>query len=776
MWISTAKNLAAKLMVLKGGLIKMKKIFRKAMTVLGSAALIGATVGAAAAAAYPAQFTSNTAIVYGANSVDSEAATNIQNILDGQVGGSTGTTLTGGESFSLDKTSTHMNFGDALNKVYSSLDENEMDFLAEGSYDDGDIDADYDQTVTLGSLNMTQFADKDFDDDTPTIGWMFTKDDLILNYTLNFQSSVNATEMAETDMPFLGKEYYVLEADTDTITLLDSANSALVSDGEDLSIGGKTVSIAWIDGSEVKLKINGEVTDKMSAGDSEELEDGSYVVVTEVLSSTRETTVQQAEFSIGSGMITLEDGDEVTIGTSDDDIDGLVAHIDSTGVLIDSVTLSWSASKDTFLAEGKPITMPGFGTIGIGFDGLSTPSDSETIALEAGETLTLNMGNFDLPVVTWNGTAVVQGEEDYPLVIATTTTTYAAAGYANASTPFFESAPIVNTSTLSSGLVLQEDDRFIVTNLDDDLSEIETLYYEVEEITVDDGEYVVTFTDLIGDDDLEFTETSTDDEAYEVTVTIDGFKSTNDTVYVSFDAPGTERYNIAVSETGLIVRLPTLNSTAFGFTEANDDGDLNEGSSFNATVAVDEDEDKVYVTYSGTGNEQEISNDKYVDIIQSKLASIVTTDESGDQYDFSIEYFGEEVTADVSVTAGGVASEGGSESGVMTYKDSESASFADKPIIVVGGSAINSVAAEILGSAYAEQAFTDATGVAAGEFMIGSYLYKGKTALLVAGYNAEDTTKAVTYLNNNMDDIDTTVGNVYIGSTETSAELVVESE
>ena len=66
----------------------MKKIFRKAITVLGSAALIGATVGAAAAAAYPGPFTSsNTAVVYGSGAASTlsemNAVSDIQDNING---------------------------------------------------------------------------------------------------------------------------------------------------------------------------------------------------------------------------------------------------------------------------------------------------------------------------------------------------------------------------------------------------------------------------------------------------------------------------------------------------------------------------------------------------------------------------------------------------------------------------------------------------------------------------------------------------------------------
>jgi len=66
--------------------------------------------------------------------------------------------------------------------------------------------------------------------------------------------------------------------------------------------------------------------------------------------------------------------------------------------------------------------------------------------------------------------------------------------------------------------------------------------------------------------------------------------------------------------------------------------------------------------------------------------------------------------------------------------------------------------------------FTSATGVGAGEFLIQSFDRAGKTALLVAGYNAADTEKAVTYLLNN--DVDTTVGNKMKGTSATEATVV----
>ncbi|MBU0471536.1 MAG: RES family NAD+ phosphorylase, partial [Nanoarchaeota archaeon] len=77
----------------------MKKLMRKAVTVLGSLALIGATIGGAAATTYPAPFNSGGyAVVYGSGSLDSAAASTVAAGLP-EISG----TVSGGESISDDE-------------------------------------------------------------------------------------------------------------------------------------------------------------------------------------------------------------------------------------------------------------------------------------------------------------------------------------------------------------------------------------------------------------------------------------------------------------------------------------------------------------------------------------------------------------------------------------------------------------------------------------------------------------------------------------------------
>jgi len=253
--------------------------------------------------------------------------------------------------------------------------------------------------------------------------------------------------------------------------------------------------------------------------------------------------------------------------------------------------------------------------------------------------------------------------------------------------------------------------------------------------------------------------------------------------YLPFTVAGSNASAINVSNPGYINftggagTVLGHNGTAFSlvFNEEDKDGNIGAGPGFNVSVGWDssspaepEVSDLVNESYAG-GLEIE-ETDVWRSFMYSALATEFLWDKpSSGQDSIKIIYHGGEVESSVYVTEAGASISG--EAGVMTVSDANVASVAGKNLVVVGGSAINSVAAELLGGALSEGAFTDATGVAAGEFLIQSFTRSGKTALLVAGYTAADTEKAVTYLLNN--DVDTTVGKKYKGTSGTEASLVV---
>ena len=120
----------------------MKKLFQKAVSVLGSVALVGATVSTAAAATFPAPFDAGEyAVVYGAGSQDSSAANVIASGLPAMGTGDSTVTL-GSDSYLLEKSSTKYHVGDARTSVVSAtVDEDDMPtLLAEGKFIDDDND------------------------------------------------------------------------------------------------------------------------------------------------------------------------------------------------------------------------------------------------------------------------------------------------------------------------------------------------------------------------------------------------------------------------------------------------------------------------------------------------------------------------------------------------------------------------------------------------------------------------------------------------------------
>ncbi|GBE19982.1 hypothetical protein BMS3Abin17_00713 [archaeon BMS3Abin17] len=161
--------------------------------------------------------------------------------------------------------------------------------------------------------------------------------------------------------------------------------------------------------------------------------------------------------------------------------------------------------------------------------------------------------------------------------------------------------------------------------------------------------------------------------------------------------------------------------------------------------------------------------------------TITTIDSSdSDQKSATISYPDEQVYAQLyiaeeaaSITAGATTSGTSTPLGEVLVKDSEVSSVATKNLIIIGGSCINSAAASVLGEGCGS-AFTDATGVGSGEFLIkgvSDSTVTSKLALVVAGYESADTVNAAKYLQTQVVDTD----KAYKGTTSTTATEIVEA-
>lgn len=763
----------------------MKEIFRKAITVLGSVALVGATVGVASAANYPAPFDDGSVVVTGAGAASSDSiaagkvVTGLQSAASAKSIGKK--TLSGtGDSYKFEKSSTKFHLGDTITGVISSkLDDQELPtLLADVTYLDTNNDEfDYTQEITMAANQLTMFDDNDYKRDAPTVGFKIASGATVMTYTLDFSDMPTIANMDDTDLTIMGKEYYVLSVATtnDKITFLDSANEVILSEGDTKTVtsGDRTyeVSIDYISSTKVSLKINGEVTKTLAEGGTYKLNSGSYVGIKELRYNAKDTGISSVKFSIGNGKLILTDGSDMEI--NDDTINNMAVTITNSSNKLDKVSIAWKADDDLFVTESSEITMPGFEAVKLSFGGLAYPAE-ETIEVIAGSDDYMQLNNFPLR----------NSEEDISLL-------YTAGGSAYAGLGQDANTKLVTSATGSLTFDSDTDEYFVVSY--DDGSSAESYLVKATGFKIDNSVNKTTFqyknngvwTDVKSDAQENDTFSLGDTE-----LAVGAIDKAAHTVVVTNNSANTNFYTL-YSKEGMKLFLPHTTSgttgyinfsaspTAWNLTFIEEDKNENPagGDTFYATVGVNAQTpvEPSITTISGEeATFSEIgSTDEFRSFMYSALASELLWNKGPDQKSLKVIYHGSEVKADVYVTAPSVGLTGSGETGIMSAKDSETSKYSGKNMVVIGGSAINTVAADLLGGAHRGAAFTTKTGVAAGGFLIESFDKGGKTALLVAGYNAADTSKAVDYLVNNMDKVDTTVGNKYTGTSATEAKLVV---
>jgi hypothetical protein len=186
---------------------------------------------------------------------------------------------------------------------------------------------------------------------------------------------------------------------------------------------------------------------------------------------------------------------------------------------------------------------------------------------------------------------------------------------------------------------------------------------------------------------------------------------------------------------------------------------------------------------STSGFETFITHETNTDISSAStlFGSLLMLDSSeSDQKTLEISYPEDQVYAEIYVAEEAASISGGSsgsgsvkELGSVSIKDTEVASrAAGKNLIVIGGSCINDEAASLLGvsDGTCGPDFTEATTVESGQFLIETFSRSGgAVATLIAGYNAQDTLNAATYLRTQS--VMTDANAKYVGTSSTSATL-----
>ena len=793
------------------------------MTVIAGAVLIGATAGMASAASYPEPFTGNTAVVAGvnANFADTLAAGEIVSNLNAVAVGTGGgdTTIVGGEFVKLDKSSNHLNLRDALNGPFgSTVDYDDFpELLADGEYtaEDSD-DFSYEQKITLGAQVLSHFRDSDYedqeglDDKTPTLGINISDGGFIMNYTLDFLDQAASTitsgdldDFEGSSLPLLGKEFYVSDAKNVTwvLTLLDSATESVISEGDTvtMSLNGVQyqVTLDVVADTETIFTINGETTRTLNEGETFKLSNDVYLAVRDIIYVSKETGISRVSFSLGSGKLEITSGNDVKI--NDESISDLKAWITegthtATESKLDKIEIEWRANDDMFITPNSEIELPGFGGIKLSMtDIIRNEEEMATLANDGDDSVVLEApvkdGKAELNLLYANATGEFTGigKSATERLLTVAPTASDARFWKKFSAAEFHEKMVIsyNSSTDAESYVLS-----FTTNEDTSSGRNETTVKN--EVT---GE---TWSDRKAGDvfnlgDVQFTishiwDNSTD-EGVEINWTI-GDGMSIDRLYTkgglmiqlpyNTSSAGSQTAQGAVNLTGDNVSAGAgHNWDSFYVFMKGEDKDDNKvsGTLFNFTVNDNSDSELEVseLDNAGTGGKRGLEigdGNTYETYIKDDVAPRIIHSTGSDQDSVEVYYpTGESETyAEVFLASTGATITSGGSNGVMTYFDNEASKFAGMNLVVVGGSAINAIAEELLGGAYAGEAFTAVTGVDAGGYLIESFDRSGMTALLVAGYNAADTTKATTYLLNN--DVDTTVGTKYTGVTATEATLV----
>jgi len=383
----------------------MKFNFSKITSVLTSAVMISSTIGLAAAANFPSPFVQNgspdVAVVYGTNSAantDLAAVADIQSVLSAELAeqtasGDTETTVTGGDSVRLAKSSNELNLGNTLSGVFGvTVDDDDLeDLLADGVYtNDENEEFEFEQKITLAPLTLEHFSDSSYNDKEPTIGFHLKDNTFVLNYTLDFTTDVETdldssgdwADIETTDLPLFGKLYYVSSADNDTLLLLDSAVSGVVEEGETVTVSGHDISVHSLTTSEARLNVDGEITNDLEEGQSFKLSDGTYIGIRDIFQRDVAGVIGSVEFSLGSGKLEIVDGQDIEL--NDDSIQGVKGYIikgtPSGGKeRLNKIVIEWKVDDEMFVTSESSLVMPGFGTLKLSMGQFFTPDEEEIV-------------------------------------------------------------------------------------------------------------------------------------------------------------------------------------------------------------------------------------------------------------------------------------------------------------------------------------------------------------------------------------------------------------
>ena len=655
--------------------------------------------------------------------------------------------------------------------------------------------------------------------------------DFSTNLKSDIETDQELSDIEDKMMTFLGKTYTITDATNGSsgveLTLMSGALGGKITEGTPVTLGTYTVTSEVSSSTAASFTITSAsgtmTTDKMNKGEIEKLDDGSgnYIAVTDITYEGYADGDQSATIYIGADKIELKNGTSMTVnGETISDASVLIVDSESgSDLTISEIGINMTAEDDLFipvggkLSEATDLDEPQVlvsQNWDIQFEGLKA-TDYEDLSLKVSgsdKKYTLRYKNYNgdevtLPVVYTNASGIFGGEDsDAKLVLSPNGT-----GEKNVTKKDYfllhTANPTVAANNAKTVLVQYKGSDSITDSNPKARFTINPgtgQYDEEMALTQTDGAGgATTFTLKVAGGTFNFRNTSSAaSDDFDIKLA-DGasFATLGDGSAGSTGNGNNSITNYIRTQYNTLITIQDMNESIEDQNGAGLGTDVNniDAAPWNINVSVDDTNkdgddfnapDYIFNTRLGntstdasmviSGNTAWLTDPDNSDVqkyITRYGVDIVSTDPNDSPASIEVKvpktivnplvYVTDKNGISVSTTS----STASTSLGEVLVTDSEISTVSSKNLIVVGGSCINSVAANLIGGAYCGSAWTEKTGVGSGEFLIKSYAGKyatGKIALLVAGYEAADTVAATTALKNKV--VDT--AKEYKGTTSTT--------
>ena len=667
---------------------------------------------------------------------------------------------------------------DTLREVKPSLSSNDLDLLTKQTitYEDGTTTS-LNQVITLTDNAEVQFsiADPTGDTDVPRLILYNEGSKQLYNLSLSFSPGLDVRDpdvvssapgIAGQDITIMGKTFTVgVQNDISNTTLVlygGGEEKTLYAAGDSVSfeLEGETHTIRMTSWTETPLKgifeIDGvSYTKAANSAITIDPTTNSQITIKKVektlvpsAAGGAATEGAQATIFVGSAKLTLQNATEVKKG--DDAISGSDAAFSSSGTKIDEIIISYSPDEDMTAEENVAYTDPVLGAIDFVFTGmtpdLKVSSRDKVVVAKSGKKIKLTIPTKDGNTIAIN-------------VLKSGTNTF---------------TPEVDGKKLHAGNAptgIGVTDYCFVS--DDEYSNV------VQFKTMDKTDNVLTFRDVGSGDNIEVSYTGctggsgVEQTGCSGTLRIGGssyeISSISETAKTfSLAAYGTTGPVPLVSRNGAIVKLITyVSGTTYTEAQINiSEVDAIEGESdgtgielqINTSTKLGSDEIEAVSLQNGPSLMS--IGETNTDTAMTSYGSLLEHDTDGDVV--SIWYPDEQAYANVYVMKSGVSPPTSTTTGNVVSQTVEveapslgngiakldsavtSVDKEEKNLILVGGPVVNNLVAEL---AVAQK--TPDTAYWRSD-LVGKYILQsvedafatGKTAIVVAGYEAADTQAA----------------------------------